>query len=106
MIRFFAILLASLASLAIASCRHSPPLPAPPDADAGTTSLELCAHLSKLPSGEVCPEATVATCAVAFDRGEQVTLIDRPCLAAARSAADARACGSFVTCPQSASSSQ
>jgi len=78
-------------AFAVVSCTHAPA----PVADAGPTpradTVQACANLAALG----CAEGVDASCVSTFDRivSARLILIDPSCLAAARSKADARACG-------------
>lgn len=86
--------------LGLVAAQGCPPSPAPPDANVGdaapSTCAAACANLLSLG----CHEGVAANCVSSCDYATSSRLTDlhAGCLAAAKSRAEARACGT-VACP-------
>jgi len=73
-----------------------PPLPPPAPPSVGDVYDDACRALAAVP----CPEGLVTSCAATMRHTDQAGLTKVPvvCLAAAKTAAQVRACGPFVGC--------
>lgn len=92
---------AALSYLAAAGCHPNPPAPPPqPDADAGQEEdagpdgSSRYARACEALRAAGCPEGVDPECAAVLARGDKVLNMRPACLAGAKSAAEARACGS------------
>jgi hypothetical protein len=104
----------AVAVLAMQGCPPSPTPPAPdasdaapppvadaapapiPSVDASTPSTQACVNIARLG----CAEGAISNCAATLDHVDatKITKIDIACLAAAKTKAAVRACGS-IACP-------